>query len=754
MFKGIAKIKNLGVYKDYSKPPGTNEFGTKNLIYGWNYSGKTTLSRLFAQIENTEPNPDMSGCSFTIETDTAPITEKNFSQSGQIVRVFNSDFVRDNLNFTGKSFTPILLLGKDSEKAQNEIDYCEQLKVRATEKLKTYEAEKISLESSFSTAKKDAASTIKKTLGLVSTYTASHLSSDIRALAILDSSQLLNEDDLHDDLKLALTASSDQPNSVRTINVAPASIESLYQEALSGLASTPALTNTIKHLENNPDVADWIETGLQINSGKDACEFCGGPISEHRLDSFRAHFSKDLDDHKRRIKQLHQRVIESKLTVKLPSETELNPKFRDGFLAAIKPLPELIESFNKTLNTLADDIQRKIDNPFKALKPTKLPAPLNEKIRDSVTEINSVIVQNNELASNFTSARKDAVERVKLHYVQEFINSQEKLGTERKLDRVQRRYERINKFKKAVEENIARLQAIISHAQLGREDINTRLIAMFGSEAIQIKVVRDGERELFQLVRKNGKPAQNLSDGERTAIAFSYFVTKLKELTPEQFQNSIIYIDDPISSLDGNHIFQVTAMIRELFFHQENGQGAWTTKCKQIFISTHNFEFFHLLRELKPTKNRQEQLFLLKRIDAENSSFGNMPDSLSKYSSEYHFLFDVIYEFHQAPNKTDHKLLMLLPNAVRRFMELYTYSRLPGSLEQSVDVRAEKLFGIEKSKRILKVFHYFSHANNIDRLAGNNELIFDVEHAVRDLFTAIEDKDPLHWEALVSTLTR
>ena len=114
MIKGISKIKGLGVYENYTKPAGTQEFVLKNLIYGWNYSGKTTLSRLFAQLESKIPNPDISGCSFTFETDGVPVTEANFTQNNLSVRVFNEDFVRDNINFTGKSFKPILLLGKES----------------------------------------------------------------------------------------------------------------------------------------------------------------------------------------------------------------------------------------------------------------------------------------------------------------------------------------------------------------------------------------------------------------------------------------------------------------------------------------------------------------------------------------------------------------------------------------------------------------------------------------------------------------
>lgn len=108
MIKGISKIRSLGVYENYTKPQDIHEFAVKNLIYGWNYSGKTTLSRLFAQLESKIPNPDLAGCSFSFETDKGAVTEANFTQSDLTIRVFNSDFVRDNLSFTGGDFKPIL----------------------------------------------------------------------------------------------------------------------------------------------------------------------------------------------------------------------------------------------------------------------------------------------------------------------------------------------------------------------------------------------------------------------------------------------------------------------------------------------------------------------------------------------------------------------------------------------------------------------------------------------------------------------
>ncbi len=46
MITKINKIKGFGIFKNFNG--GTlPEFKTFNLIYGWNYSGKMTLSRVF-----------------------------------------------------------------------------------------------------------------------------------------------------------------------------------------------------------------------------------------------------------------------------------------------------------------------------------------------------------------------------------------------------------------------------------------------------------------------------------------------------------------------------------------------------------------------------------------------------------------------------------------------------------------------------------------------------------------------------------
>lgn len=751
MIKGILKIKDLGVFTDYTRPAGTQDFALKNLIYGWNYSGKTTLSRLFALLETKQSNPDLAGCAFTFDTDKGPVTEANFGQSDLSVRVFNSDFTTKNLNFTGESFNPILLLGEESEEAQKKLNQCEETARKVQEQIRSHSSDILGLEAGFASAKKKTAAKIKKDIGRVKTYTATHLDKDILHITSLTESKSLSEEQLKTDLKLALTSDQERPIEVDPISVSP-SIGNLYVEATAVMAATPDLASTIDHLVSNPPIERWIEIGLPLHVEKEKCEFCGGDLSKQRLTELHAHFSKDLAEHKQKVESLLCCVEQAHLSVNLPKQAELNAQFRDRYKAATINLPAAIKAFNNAVDTLAKDLRKKIDTPFKAQAPTPLADGLTEAITRAAEAINEVIRDNNKIAVNFDTAKGEAIDRVRYHFVQEFLDDFDKDTHEKKVARLSRRKNRLNRFDQVVQSEILKLKAIISQAQLGREDINQRLSSLLGKESVQINVVNINNQERFQLVRKDGSIAKNLSDGEKTAIAFTYFLTKLKEIRPEKFKETIVCIDDPISSLDSNHIFQITAIIKEIFFDKESANDPWITKCKQVFISTHNFEFFHLMRELDPKSKTAARLYLVRKIKSQASTLCDMPKSLSLYSSEYHFLFEIIHRFHQAPDKTDHEVLMLLPNAIRRFVELYTYSRIPGPFRETVDKRAEELFGKEKAKRILKVFHYFSHANSIDRLAGNSDLIFDTEHAVKDLLDAMRTKDNMHLQALEASV--
>ena len=160
------------------------------------------------------------------------------------------------------------------------------------------------------------------------------------------------------------------------------------------------------------------------------------------------------------------------------------------------------------------------------------------------------------------------------------------------------------------------------------------------------------------------------------------------------------------------------------------------------------------MKELPTSKNYLQKFFYqVRRINKNESVLEKLPKSLQQYSSEYHFLFEELFNFNKSADKGEYSTLMGIPNAVRRFVELYTYSRLPGNSSSTVDQRADILWGNEKSKRILKVLHYFSHANNIDRMIRNSDLICDIENAVSDLMVELKE-DEKHYAELKKALKK
>lgn len=620
MIKSVDIINSFGVFNSYSKPAGMQEFAAKNLIYGWNYSGKTTLSRLFAMLEAKELHPDFQYCKFTLNAGENPITEKNFHECKLSIRVFNSDFVRKNLFFDSGSCNAILLIGNHSHEAQKKIDK-KSKRINECEKFIQKNNKMIELfDKSIQEEKKLSSQKIRHTLG-IDPYIATHLTNDIQQIRNSGQSHLLTEESLRDAVELANTPESKKPLVVNELNRHP-SIETIHREAHKVLAAVPSFSNTIKHLEENPAIERWIENGLKLHFESGNCEFCGNPVTQHRLDALHTHFSRDVIDHKAKIQDLLDRVNSSEFNLDIPKTTELNPQFHKDYQDACEPLAGRIIDFNNSVKTLSREVAARLNNLYRPVLINPIPEGQEAAIVETMQAINHVIKQNNELAANFATAKATSRIRAKLHFVQESAMRLEEKGWERKSIKLNKRIKAIRAFSYRLQVEVDFLQSEISQAQQGREKINERLASMLGSEAIQIRVTNDAAgHERFQLVRKNGDIAKNLSDGERTAIAFSYFLTKLKELKSEDFKETIVYIDDPISSLDSAHIYQVTAAINDFFFAKTNqvtnNKGSWNTTCKQIFISTHNFEFFDLMRELKPNSASAARLYLVERKSGE-----------------------------------------------------------------------------------------------------------------------------------------
>lgn len=140
--------------------------------------------------------------------------------------------------------------------------------------------------------------------------------------------------------------------------------------------------------------------------------------------------------------------------------------------------------------------------------------------------------------------------------------------------------------------------------------INQRLSSM-GISAFSI--ARKSEQESLYCLNRQGKNSgelKSLSEGEKTLISFLYYMELLKGSVKEdetfQLDKTIVVIDDPISSLSVNYVFDIAALICKELIAPAGGQ-----KVRQVMVLTHNLFFLHeLMKQLGATdKNKKCQLF-------------------------------------------------------------------------------------------------------------------------------------------------
>lgn len=94
VINNIARLRHSGVFRDFTWPTDLPDFGRYNLIYGWNGSGKTTISRMFHALE-AHTAPASGEVTFTIKGRN--VRGDEFLHQTTNVRVFNRDFMRDSV---------------------------------------------------------------------------------------------------------------------------------------------------------------------------------------------------------------------------------------------------------------------------------------------------------------------------------------------------------------------------------------------------------------------------------------------------------------------------------------------------------------------------------------------------------------------------------------------------------------------------------------------------------------------------------
>ena len=99
MIKKFKTIKNLAVFRDFDWDTSVldsqgrvQQFSQVNVIYGRNYSGKTTLSRMMRAFETGKLSDKYGAYSFSIETEAGTLTECSYQKKTSFSPCFQLRF--------------------------------------------------------------------------------------------------------------------------------------------------------------------------------------------------------------------------------------------------------------------------------------------------------------------------------------------------------------------------------------------------------------------------------------------------------------------------------------------------------------------------------------------------------------------------------------------------------------------------------------------------------------------------------------
>lgn len=788
MITKFKTIKNLAVFQNfiwdsYVLNGGSNVqlFKDINVIYGRNYSGKTTLSRIVRALEkgvisDKYENPEFQVCI----KDLSDVTQANLLSHGKKIRVFNEDFVRDNLRFIinpNDSINPFAIFGGNAD-LQAEID---ALKLALG---KNEEGSETGLYLELKNAKENAATSkqayesANSTLHQQLSYKAINNPNGIRYKADRFGDQNYNISKLKDEIVFVTeptftpltdaqviekdTLLKERVNhDVRSILIHTIDIPIISSKAEALITKSISSSDKIEQLVKEAVLNRWVKDGRQHHKEKlDKCAFCGSEITEERWNELDSHFDEESEKLEKEIDALLIEIQEQIMTLNnclSINKTVFYAKYHKDIDRLVAFRKYVIDSIKFELGKISEQLSNRKND----LLNTKIFTSVknNSKRLEWCWQIfENIRTKANTYSTLLGDEQSDAKRLLRLREVSDFANSIQYSTGALSIDGLKKIADtkaqenadidlKIQNQLKAIEDK----ERLMNDEEKGALKVNEYLNNFFGHDFLTLKSLEEpdqfgGKKIRFEIVR-NGKKAHHLSEGESSLIAFCYFMAKLEDVETKG-SKPIIWIDDPISSLDSNHIFFVYSLI--------NSEIVAKQDFEQLFISTHNLDFLKYLKRL-PSDNNKSEKFIIQR-EGGQSFIRLMPKYLRNYITEFNFLFEQIYKCAKADinDENNFSVYYNFGNNARKFLEALLFYKYPSKIDKqsSNSKRLLKYFGSENRAAVLteRITNELSHLEEIfDR--GMVPLdIPELKKVAQFILNKIEDNDPDQYEALLESI--
>lgn len=652
MIDKLLTLKNIGIFNELKidRNYWNTEFKKNNLIYAENGQGKTTLSVIFESLSkgNAELLIGRKTLGATGKQTIEFMSEKKkikyengiWSQQMSNIEIFNARFVTENLymgdtiNSEQKRNLQSFVLGAEGINLINQINSFD-------EKIKVVQSE------------------IKSGEKILST----HIGKTIKIEAFIDLPQIENIDEQIKQLEITLKNLEQSEEIAKHPELAdlgfelpkPSIISQLLVKSYDDISKEAEIlvSEHVKGL-NNKDAESWVNQGLKMTSN-DKCPFCASDVSNNELiQAYKKYFNQKYNEYKNtvtsQIETIKNGISEANL---LRFRKIISDNIKDAEYWNSKMDSSVIPTFNEEMFAVLESLSVKLDCVFEAKKSDILsPVVLPEEVANILEQVEAEVAFYHGIVIECNSKIKGFKQKIGTIKKQDIVDKLDKLKL------AKRRYDKeINNVCEDYKENTRKKQELTKSKAAVREQLDKYIESFkstFGAEINKILVkfgagfsiceidtdYRSGPKFEYKL-SINGQPfclndsknrervpqfKNTLSEGDKTTLAFAFFISKL-EKSPT-IANTIVVIDDPISSLDIFRMNMTAGVLHDLF-----------VKVEQIFVLTHDLIF---AKKYFDRTHHGNNLLMLEIYKKQFRSFNIDKVHLSEYTRNYYILDDYV----------------------------------------------------------------------------------------------------------------
>ncbi len=802
-FCGLDMIE-MGEFKDY------------NVIFGNNGCGKTSLTRAFELLISKNKHIEKYRTISTASTAESPSIEfeckdesykiepnSNIGAPSFKVEIYNSDFLHNNTPFNSEfglkklDDGTIILEGSVLGEETKEINQLKDFKEKVEKRQKKIEDENSAetLSTKQESAIKKYNEEIEKIRKEVTSKTIPITLDEIKINNICEVSKdkfKVQEDALtnlkkdFDELNEAMKKFDDLKEMELPKDYQRDKLESLFSFDIDKEAGQ--VSEKIK--EHISKVGrEFIEKGIKLQKEMldNACPFCTQKILNGIIQEYTSYFNKSVET-------FNQYSLEMSGTLKkileqwnikeiLQSFERFEPFMKKDFSKNKESLEKALEQIKALLEELQKEVDKKegVKNEKKFQEIDKKLLEIQENIQQCVGEAREILNQKKEQKKKLEKLKTELKEaRIKKAKHDSYDWQKSKEEAERKLSVLNRGHKRLKYLLEKIDN---RLKELYDQKRPDIEIINNYLKAL---NLPKYSLDRDYRIVLNSDALENSEAKMILSDGEKTTLVFAYFLARLKLFyKKEDLKNLVVVIDDPISSLDEQRIYNTSNIVAKI--NQELvGEALEKDEEAQVFVLTHNHTFMARLINMVGKHARYFQLERNQnqlKIVCKNEVVGY-------FDTFYLLLFKEVYKFAKKEKvQDDFKEAINYGNKVRILLESFlkinfidsfltekhdgvfkegmlkhlietangevelNFSKLPFNKDDNCNIENEEVLR-KKILRIAKGLHLDSHGSVVDFFSPYKISLENVQEFAKIAINAMKILNPYQTRSYMGSVDK